>query len=119
MRRQPRHAVPSLLQELERRMTAPAMKELRQALRGLAGQRYHIRLRDVVYPEELALALQLLNEGRPRPEVRDILVERLQASKRKAYRLIHAALNARAVVPPTHPNPEGLRQLALALDDDD
>jgi len=110
---------PSLLQELERRLSPAAMWELRRALKSFAGQRYHIRLRDVVFPEELALALQLLNQGLTRLEVRDILMVRLQASKRKAYRLIHAALNARAVVPPTHPNPEGLRQLALALDDDD
>lgn len=114
-----RNHSPSLLEELERRLSPQAMAEVRRAVRGLAGQHYRIRLRDVVYPEELALAVTLLNEGRHRPEVRDILMARLQASKRKAYRLIHAALNARAVVPPTHPNPEGLRQLALALDDDE
>lgn len=110
---------PSLLEELERRISPAAMAEVRKAVRALAGQRYRIRVRDVVYPEELALALQLLNEGRGRPEIKDILIARIGCSKYKAYRLINAALDARVVVPPTHPNPEGLRQLALALDEED
>lgn len=110
---------PSLMTELERRLRPEIMAEVRRALRGLAGQRYRIRYKDVVYPEELALAVKLLNEGRPRAEVKGILMERLQISKPKAYRLMDAALNARAVVPPTHPSPSGLRQLALALDDDE
>lgn len=113
------HESPSLLAELERRLSADAFLEVKRALRSLAGQRFRIRYRDVVYPEELALAVKLLGEGRQRPEVKSILMERLQISKPKAYRLIEAALNSRVVVPPTHPNPEGLRQLALALDDDE
>lgn len=119
-RQPPSHSeAPSLLAELERRISAEAMSEVRKALRNLVGHRYRIRVREVVYPEELALAVKLLNEGRPRSEAKEILMIRLQISKPKAYRLLDAALNARAVVPPTHPNPEGLRQLALALDDDE
>lgn len=111
-----RTEAPSLLAVLEQKLTPEAMAEVRRALRGLAGQRYRIRVREVVYPEQLALAVKLLNEGRPRCEAKNILMIRLAISKPKAYRLLDDALNARAVVPPTHPNPEGLRQ--LALDDD-
>lgn len=121
MRRRHSHhsEAPSILSDLQPRMSADAFAELKRALRHLTGQRYFIKVRDVVYPEELALAVKLLNEGRPRAEVKTILMERLQISKPKAYRLIEDALNARSVVPPTHPNPDGLRQLALALDDED
>lgn len=110
---------PSLLAELQPKLSAAAFEEVRRALRGLVGQRYRIRARDVVAPVELALAIKLLNDGRPRCEAKDILIERLQISKRKAYELLDQALSARAVVPPTHPDPHGLRELAMALDEED
>jgi len=110
---------PSLLAELQQRLSPAAFDEVRRALRHLVGQRYRIRVRDVVHPEELALALSLLKGGMPRPEIKEALMVRLGISKAKAYRLIEQALNARAVVPPTHAIPAGLRQLALALDDEE
>lgn len=74
----------------------------------------------VTIPAELALAVTLLNAGMPRPDARTALMVRLQISRRKAYRLIEAALRTRThnVVPPTQPDAAGLRQLALALDDE-
>lgn len=110
-----REEPPSLLEELERRLSPEAFAEVRRALQGLAGHRYRIRHKDVVYPTELALTMKLLNEGRPRAEVKGILMERLQISKPKAYRLIEAALNNRKALPATRTNRAGLEQLAMAV----
>lgn len=107
---------PSLLDELERRLSPEAMSEVRRALSGLAGQRYRVRYKDVVYPMELSLAVKLLNEGRPRAEIKAILMERLQISKPKAYRLIGAALDARATAPQSKEKPASSEPVDLAFE---
>lgn len=88
-----------------------------RTLRALAGRRLYISRKQLVAPDELAIALDLLGQMRV-TEVRDALMVRLGCRKTKAYKLITLALEARrGALPATHANPRGLRQLALALDD--
>lgn len=109
----------SLVAELERRLSPSAMAEVRRAVKALAGKRYRFRCSEVIHPEQLALAVNLLNQGMSRADARQALMERLQIRKSKAYQLLAEALNARKVIPPTHPEPRGLRELATALDEAD
>lgn len=115
----------SLLAEIERELTAAghgvALPVVRRVARSFVGERCRVHYRDVVFPDELALALRLLDNGMSRPEARDALMVRLEASRAKAYRLLHAALDARGrrVLPPTHTDAAGLSVLAQALVDDE
>lgn len=114
----------SFLTQLERELCAAghqgAVTIVRRVSRGFIGQGRLITRRDAVFPDELALAVTLLDSGMCRPDARTALMVRLQASRAKAYRLISAALRVRShgFVPPTQPDAAGLRQLALALDDE-
>lgn len=109
----------SLVAELERRLTPSAMLEVRRAIKAMAGKRYRFTHSEIVHPEQLALAVKLLNQGMSRADAREALMERLQVRKSKAYKLLAEALSARQVIPPTHPEPQGLRELATALDEAD
>ena len=60
-------------------------------LKRLVGRRIYVARSVVVVPDELALAIQLL-DGRAVSEVRDALMVRLGCQKSKAYCLITAAL---------------------------
>ena len=96
-----------------------SQKQMLRVLRGLAGRRLYITRRELVAPDQLALAMRLMNEMRMN-EAASALMVRLHVGKSKAYKLITAALQARAgVVPATMPHAEGLRQLALVLDDEE
>lgn len=111
------------LHELLRAVQSLPCKDSRRAmmraLRGLAGRRLYIARRDVVAPDQLALAVDLLNQRRRVADCRDALMVRLCIGKTAAYKLITAALQTRAgVVPATSPHAPGLRQLATALEDD-
>lgn len=117
MRNRPqRSEAPSLMDEFQRRLRPETFAEVKRVMRGLVGHRYRVRACDVVAPDEVGLASRLLAEGRSRAEAKDILIERLHVSKRKAYRLLSQALNARAVVLP-EPQPE--RVPAMAMDEED
>ena len=90
-----------------------------RTLRNRAGRRLYIARREVVAPDQLALAVDLLNQRMRVADCRDALMIRLTIGKTAAYKLIGAALQARAgVVPATAPQAAGLRQLALALEDE-
>lgn len=93
-------------------------RQMRRTLKQLAGKRLYISRRDLVAPDELALALTLIGQMRV-SEASKALQIRLQCQKTKAYKLIAGALQARAgQIPAAHANAPGLRQLALALEDD-
>lgn len=93
-------------------------RAMMRALRSLSGRRLYIARRDVVAPDQLALAIDLLNQRMRVADCRDALMARLSIGRTAAYKLITAALQTRAgVVPATSPNAPGLRQLALALDE--
>lgn len=113
---------PELRELLEGAQSLPcqySQRAMMRVIRGLAGRRLYIARREVVAPEQLALAIELLNQRMRVAECRDALMVRLGVSRPTAYRLITAALQARAgVVPATVPHAGGLRKLALALDDD-
>ena len=108
----------AILQQAERELCACCRPFARRLFADVVGPRAYYSA--VLFPAELALAVTLLNAGMPRPEVRGALMVRLHISRRKAYRLIDAALRTRThdVVPPTRPDAAGLRQLALAIDDE-
>lgn len=94
-------------------------RAMMRTIRGLAGRRLYIARRELVAPEQLALAVKLLDQRMRVAECRDALMVRLGVSRRTAYHLITAALQVRGgVVPATVPHADGLRQLALALDED-
>lgn len=65
-----------------------------RTLRSLAGRRLYITRRDIVAPEQVALAVSLLNTMRV-SEARDALMVRLGCERTKAYAVISAALQAR------------------------
>lgn len=113
--RQPRSEAPSLMDEFQRRLKPETFLEVKRVMRGLAGHRYRVRVCDVVATEELSLARKLLAEGRTRAESKGILMERLQISKRKAYRLLSQALDSRAVALPAQP----VRVPEMAMDGED
>jgi len=117
------HAISPELRELLAAVQAlpcvDSRRSMMRTLRGLAGRRLYIARRDVVAPDQLALAVDLLNQRMRVADCRDALMVRLGIKKTGAYKLITAALQTRAgVVPATSPHADGLRQLALALDDD-
>ena len=101
-------------------------RSMMRTLRNMAGRRLYIARREVVAggvgtsaPDQLALAVDLLNQRMRVADCRDALMIRLTIGKTAAYKLIGAALQARAgVVPATAPQAAGLRQLALALEDE-
>lgn len=94
-------------------------RSMMRTLRNMAGRRLYIARREVVAPAQLALAVDLLNQRMRVADCRDALMIRLAIGKTAAYKLIGAALQARAgVVPATAPQAAGLRQLALALEDE-
>jgi hypothetical protein len=72
--------------------------EVRRVLRTLAGRRIYFKRALVSRPHEVAQALAFLGTGRSVAETRDALMEHAQVSRRKAYELIHEALNKRAPV---------------------
>lgn len=111
----------SLLATIEREVCECCRPAVRRVARSFVGQRLRVRWVDVVLPEQLALAVRLLDSGMGRPEASVALRVRLQVSKTTAYKLIRAALDARrvAVLPPSQASADGLRQLALALGEDD
>lgn len=107
-----------LLEGVQALPCADSRRAMMRTIRGLAGRRLYITRRELVAPEQLALAVKLLDQRMRVVECRDALMVRLGCSMRNAYRLITAALQVRAgTVPATMPNADGLRQLALALDD--
>ena len=94
-------------------------RSMMRTLRNMVGRRLYIARREVVAPDQLALAVDLLNQRMRVADCRDALMIRLAIGKTAAYKLIGAALQARAgVVPATAPQAAGLRQLALALEDE-
>ena len=94
-------------------------RSMMRTLRNMAGRRLYIARREVVAPDQLALAVDLLIQRMRVADCRDALMIRLAIGKTAAYKLIGAALQARAgVVPATAPQAAGLRQLALALEDE-
>lgn len=106
------------MMQAEREVCACCKAIVRRLFADVVGPRAYAAA--VLYPSELALAVTLMNAGMPRPDARAALMVRLSVSRRKAYRLIDAALRTRThdVVPPTRPDAAGLRQLALAIDDE-
>lgn len=72
--------------------------EVRRVLRSFAGRRIYFRRSLVSRPHEVAQALAFLGTGRTVAETRDALMEHAQVSRRKAYELIHEALNRRGRV---------------------
>lgn len=109
--------VRDLLDAIQSLPCSYSRRAMMRALRGMAGRRLYITRRDLVAPEELALAVSLLSEMRV-AAVRDALMVRLQCGRQKAYSLITSALQARAgLIKGTKASPDGLRQLAFALDD--
>jgi hypothetical protein len=105
------------MDEFQRRLKPETFLEVKRVMRGLVGHRYRVRLCDVVAPDELHLAQKLLAEGRTRAEAKGILMERLQISKRKAYRLLSRALDSRAAALPAQP--VAVREVAMAMDEED
>lgn len=92
-------------------------RQMQRTLQRMTGHRLYITRRDLVAPDELAIALTLMTQMRM-AEARDALMQRLGCGRTKAYRLITSALQARAgVLSQTEATPEGLRQIALALDE--
>jgi hypothetical protein len=65
-----------------------------RGLQGLAGRRVYIARRDLLAPDEAALAVSLL-DTMTRGEACEALMVRLQCQRSKAYRLIRDALDAR------------------------
>lgn len=76
---------------------APQQKRaMVRVLQRFVGCRIYIAHRDVGAPADVALALNLLAEGRPRAEIRGALMTRLGCRKTKAYKLITQAIELRA-----------------------
>lgn len=108
-----------LLRGVQQLPCSYSRRAMLRTLRALAGKRIYVSRKELVKPDELALALDLLSQMRVN-EVRDALMTRLACRKTKAYKLITLALEARrGTLPATQASPQGLRQLALALDDHD
>ena len=118
MPREPNPDVADLIRAVEALPCSYSRRQMLRSLQGMAGRRFFISRRDLVAPSESALAVTLLAQMTI-AETRDALMQRIGCGKSKAYRLITAALQARAgVVHTDRATPDGLRQLALALDNE-
>lgn len=84
-----------------------------RGLQGLAGRRVYIARRDLLAPEEVGLAVALL-DTMTRAEASEALMVRLQCQRSKAYRLIRDALAVRGLPPSLRPQ----SQLSLDLGED-
>lgn len=109
--------VQELLRAVDSLPCSYSRRAMRRALRSLVGRRLYLNRRDLVAPDELALAITLVGQMRI-ADARDALMTRLGCAKTKAYGLLTDALKARAgVVTQSQADAAGLRQLALALED--
>ena len=88
-------------------------KAMIRGLQGLAGRRVWIARRDLLAPDEVALAVVLL-DTMTRGEACEALMVRLQCQRTKAYRLIRDALAVRGLPPSARP----VAQLTLDLGDE-
>lgn len=101
MRRQNTDEGPSTLQwfldELDRSPGKWITKDrVRHILRSMTGQRLTVTKREMVKPERMRIAVELIGSGITATEARYRLAIKLGVSKRTAERLVDAALSERA-----------------------